>query len=271
MSPGSWWSWVLRLILPGRVAFLAAFVMTLVWPFSGAEGKDPEVALGGQVYEANCAVCHGITGDGRGEAVPQFKTAPRNFIKGEYKLRSTDSGQLPTDADLIRSTTKGLPGTAMVPQDHLSEVEIRAVVAYIKSLSPRFAEHSSPEPIAISPPPPRTPEAIVRGWQVYQKGGCAECHGPEGRGDGPSAPDLSVKPTDLTRRPLKSGPTPRDIFRSVLTGLDGTPMPAYYLTLEDNELWDLAYYVDSLGGAPQVTEDERKGWAVERLNQRRRR
>ena len=163
-----------------------------------------------------------------------------------------------------------MPSTAMVPQDHLSEAEVRAVVAYIKTFSPKFATFPSPETIPIPPASPRTSETIARGRHVYEKAECAECHGSGGRGDGPSAPDLSVKPADLTRRPFKGGPTPRDIFRSILTGFDGTPMPAYFLTLEDEELWDLAYYVDSLGGPPQVTEDEHVGWEVERMHQRRR-
>lgn len=230
----------------------------------------PDLDVGRHVYEDNCAICHGLKGDRQGEAARHFAMPPRDFTKGRYKLRSTDTGQLPTDADLIRSTVEGLPGTAMVPQDHLSEAEVRAVVAYIKSLSPRFATSPSPKPLPIPPAPPRTPEAIGRGRRVYEKAGCTECHGSEGRGDGPSAPDLSVKPTDLTQRPLKSGPTPRDIFRSILTGLDGTPMPAYYLTLDNEEIWDLAYYVDSIGGPPRVTEDEQMGWQVERMYQRRR-
>ncbi len=70
---------------------------------------------------------------------------------------------------------------------------------------------------------------------------------PRGAETAPRRATFSVKPTDLTQRPLKSGSIPRDIFRSILTGLDGTPMPSYHLTLEDDELWDLAYYVDSLG------------------------
>jgi mono/diheme cytochrome c family protein len=230
----------------------------------------PDLDLGREVYGDNCAICHGLKGDGKGEAAWHFATPPRDFTKGKYKLRSTDTGQLPTDADLARSVTKGLPGTAMVPQDRLAEEEVRAVVAYIKRFSSKFETSRSPKPIPIPPQPPRTSEAIARGRRVYVKGGCVECHGSEARGDGPSAPDLSVKPTDLTRRPLKSGPTPCDIFRSILTGLDGTPMPAYFLTLGNEEIWDLAYYVDSLGGPPQVTEDERMGWHVERMHQRRR-
>lgn len=248
----------------GFCVVLASSVAMTVRPHS-------ELALGGRVYEDNCAICHGVKGDGRGHAASHFAMPPRDFTKGEYKLRSTESGYLPTDADLIRSTLRGLPGTGMVPQDHLTEAEVHAVVAYIKSLSPAFAEHPSPDPIPIPSPSPRTPDAIARGRQVYKKGECAECHGAEGRGDGPSARDLSVKPTDFTRRPLKSGSTPRDIFRSILTGLDGTPMPSYFLVLENKELWDLAYYIDSLGGPPELTEDERKGWEVERKHQKRRR
>lgn len=243
----------------------------LASPLAAIAGSRSEPALGRQVYEDNCAICHGVKGDGRGHAASHFATSPRDFTKGEYKLRSTESGYLPTDADLIRSTTQGLPGTGMVPQDHLTDAEVRAVVAYIKGLSPAFTEYTAPDPISIPPPPPRTPKAITRGQQAYKKGECAECHGPEGRGDGPSAPDLSVKPTDFRHRPLKSGPTPRDIFRSIITGLDGTPMPSYFLILENAELWDLAYYIDSLGGPPEMTADERKGWEVERKHQQRRR
>lgn len=60
---------------------------------------------------------------------------------------------------------------------------------------------------------------------------------PRGAETAPRRATFPVKPTDLTQRPLKSGSIPRDIFRSILTGLDGTPMPSYHLTLEDDELW----------------------------------
>jgi len=101
------------------------------------------------------------------------------------------------------------------------------------------------------------------------KGECAECHGKEARGDGPSAKDLSIQPSDLTRRPLKSGPTARDIVRTLLTGLDGTPMPSYHQVLEDDELWDLAYWLAARGGVAETTDDERAGWHVVQMHQRR--
>jgi len=114
-------------------------------------------------------------------------------------------------------------------------------------------------------------QAVARGAKAYVKGECAECHGKDARGDGPSAKDLSIKPSDLTRRPLKSGPTARDIVRTLLTGLDGTPMPSYDQVLEDDEIWDLAYWLASRGGAPETTDDERAGWHVVQMHQQRRR
>ncbi len=243
--------------------------MWVAAPTVGAGAEEAALEAGRHVYEAHCAICHGDRGDGQGEAAFRLEPVPRDFTKGRYKFRSTASGQLPTDADMMRSIVLGLPGTAMVAQDHLGEAEIRAVVGFVKSLSPRFATSPPLKPLPISPPSAGGLDALARGRAIYRKGQCAECHGVEGRGDGPSAKDLAIKPSDLTARPLKSGPTPRDILRTVLTGLDGTPMPSYHQILEDGELWDLAYYVESLGGAPRMTEQERAGWEIEKREPRR--
>ncbi|HEY7540149.1 MAG TPA: c-type cytochrome, partial [Methylomirabilota bacterium] len=212
---------------PGALALVAAVVGLA----ASASGQAPDLVLGERVFRDNCAVCHGAGGDGEGMAAHHFKTRPRDLTKGRFKFRSTASGQVPTDADLARTIVQGIPSTGMVPQNHLSEGEVQAVIAFVKSLSPRFAATPSPRVVAIPAPPPATPDAIARGVRAYVKGECAECHGKEARGDGPSAKDLSIKPSDLTRRPLKSGPTSRDLVRTLLTGLDGTPMPSYYQVL----------------------------------------
>lgn len=251
----------------GALGAIVAAVVLVATPGPG-EGQ-PDADAGRRVYTEHCAICHGERGDGQGHAAPHFRSAPRDFTAGRYKFRSTASGQLPTDEDLRRTITQGLPGTGMVPQNHLSDAELEAVLGYIKSLSPRFSAGRAPAPLAVPAPASSGPAAVAQGQQVYRKAECYECHGPEGRGDGPSAKDLKVKPADLTRRPFKGGPTARDTVRTLITGLDGTPMPSYHLILEDAELWQLAFYLESIGTPPRPTEDERAGWHVVRMHQRR--
>lgn len=253
---------------PGALALLAALAGVLA--VAGAPGQTPDTALGARVYREQCAVCHGEVGDGRGHAASHFQSPPRDFTKGRYKIRSTASGQVPTDDDLRRTIVRGLPGTGMVPQNHLSEAEVAAVIVYVKSLSPRFAQTPAPRIVSLPSEPARTPVAVARGARTYVKGECAECHGKQARGDGPSAKDLAIKPVDLTRRPYKGGATAADVVRTLVTGLDGTSMPSYHQVLEDDELWDLAYWIESIGTAPVVTTDERAGWHVARTHQGRR-
>jgi mono/diheme cytochrome c family protein len=71
-------------------------------------------------------------------------------------------------------------------------------------------------------------------------------------------------PANLTRRPLKGGSSAADILRSIVTGLDGTPMPSYHLLFDDADMWALAEYVASLGGPEVMTAEEQLGWEIER-------
>jgi cytochrome c553 len=192
-----------------------------------------------------------------------FAVAPRDFVKAEYRFRSTASGRLPTDDDLRRSIVGGLGGTGMVPQNHLSGAEVDAVIEYVKSFSPRFANEDPPRPMKLPAPSPRTDAGLARGAAIYRTAGCHNCHGDRGEGDGTSASDLSQAPANLSRHPLKGGSTAADIVRAVVTGLNGTAMPSYHLLYDDPDMWDLAYYVESLGRDGGMTEQERIGWEVE--------
>jgi len=100
-----------------------------------------------------------------------------------------------------------------------------------------------------------TPERLARGRQLYADAECAACHGAGGRGDGPSAPtlkdsqELPITATDLSRPArFKNGGRPEDVYRTLMTGLTGTPMPSYGDSLEPDQAWDLVYFVLSLSG-----------------------
>jgi len=219
----------------------------------GTEGSLAEaVERGRAVHMEQCVSCHGVQGDGRGEAAASLNPPPRNFTTGVYKFRSTMSGQLPTDDDLFRTITIGIVGTSMDRYAALPERDRRALVAYLKSLSPRFVQEETGAPIPFPPPRPLTPESAARGRALYERMQCAVCHGDGARGDGPLAADLNdtdglpIRPADLARWKLKGGPAPESVYRSVMTGLDGTPMPSYGDSLTPDEAWDLALYIFSL-------------------------
>ena len=245
----------------------------LAWAVSVSFGADL-APRGKVVFESHCAVCHGVAGDGEGPEASRFFTRPADLRRGMFKFRSTPSGSMPTDQDLERTIRRGLPGSGMVAQDHLRDNEIWDIIAYLKTLSPRWADATPPVPVPIVRPA-KLDSLAAKGKELFKRAGCPECHGEGGRGDGPSAGTLTsggrpTRPADLTRRHLKGGDQPEDIYRVLTVGIDGTPMPAYRDALEEEETWALAAYVTRLsepGVQPALTDDERIGREVEDKHQ----
>ncbi|HVH08760.1 MAG TPA: c-type cytochrome, partial [Gemmatimonadales bacterium] len=196
---------------------------------------------------------------------------PRNFTGAIYKIRTTASGQLPTDRDLARAIDEGLPGSAMPAwKGRLSDAERRDVLAYVKTFSTFFADTSQHvAALSFSGEPGGTgANALKVGRQFYDSIGCRKCHGDQGHGDGPSAPTLKddagfpIYAADLHQAwRFRGGEATADIYRRLRTGLDGTPMPSFsdlidQKFLSDEQLWRLAQYVRSLSPAtpPEVRD-----------------
>jgi cytochrome c oxidase cbb3-type subunit 2 len=206
---------------------------------------------GVRVFEQRCAACHGAKGDGRGWAARGLSVAPRDFTAGVYKLRSTPTGSIPTDADLFATISRGMHGTPMMSWRGLSEYERWALVERLKAFSVRFAQET-PGPVVDVPVEPRDGEALVaEGARLWSRARCGACHG-TGDGRGPSVallrqdPVRRVRVRDLMRGEFLRGTSARDIFLTLRTGMDGTPMGSYAEALSERETWALAAYVRSL-------------------------
>lgn len=202
-------------------------------------------------YEGLCAICHGKNGDGKGRFAGFLNPKPRDFTEGTFKFRTTPSGSLPTDLDLFRTITMGLKGTGMPSWFALPSEDRWALVHYIKTFSEIFDEEEPEDPIEFGAQPAATPEILAQGMALYDEAKCWDCHGREGMGDGPSAGQLKddrgspILPADFTSGVLRAGTGVKDVFRSLSTGLDGTPMPSYGDVLSQEERWALAHYVAS--------------------------
>ena len=87
-----------------------------------------EVPLGEKIYHDRCEVCHGSQGDGKTFAANALFPPPKNFTAEATKK------DLPRER-MIRSVTRGRPGTAMMPWESiLSKQEIHSVVNYIRQI-----------------------------------------------------------------------------------------------------------------------------------------
>lgn len=216
------------------------------------------VARGRDVFAKNCVACHGQKGDGKGYGAPFLSPPPRDFTAGVFKLRTTPSGSMPRDEDLYRTISRGVTGTAMPAWKWFlpDPADRWALVEYIKALSPRWQAEKAQAAIDLPAAPPDVdgPASIAKGKAVYESMGCASCHGKEGMGDGPSSLSLRddwdnpLGARDFTNvAGFKGGWSEREIARTFLTGLDGTPMPSFADAMPRDQIWALAAYVKSLG------------------------
>jgi len=235
---------------------------------------------GKKVYFKRCVWCHGVEGGGDGPSADRLFTRPRNFIQGTFKIRWTDSGELPLDINLVNTVKNGLQGSAMPAWgEFLSEDEILAVVQFVKSLvqdrewddedeevtnvlkdlpadegkgplgDAPWAATSGPYHLGVPQ------EHIDAGKEIFIKNKCWECHGGEGRGDGnPTMKDDWGFPIVAANwqqcwnfRGARRDPfNPFVVARTISTGLNGTPMPNFREQLTGEERWKLAAFVNSL-------------------------
>jgi len=195
-----------------------------------------DLLSGKNTYLTYCSTCHGNNGDGNGPAILNMYPPPRDFTSGNYKYRSTPSGSLPTNEDLVQVISRGVPQSWMPAWGgFLSENQINDVISYIKLFygeRQNWSEAISLPSLTASKPPP-SPAMTAQGEGLYLLLECWACHGLSGKGNGPSAKTLldhkgrKIKASDLTRIDYRVGSSASAIRKTFLTGITGTPMPSY--------------------------------------------
>jgi mono/diheme cytochrome c family protein len=245
----------------GSIAVLAAALgVALVGSVRTAAqdvGTEAQRESGKKLYAKYCAQCHGDKGDGEGYAAPHTYPRPRNFTTGKFKVRTTPSGALPTHQDLVSIIRRGMPYTTMPAWPALPDQEVTDLAYFITTFSPDFSNKENvPKPVEFPSAPRTTNESIEAGKKLYVDTGCVRCHGNFGRGDGPSAPTLKddwgypIRAADLAQNwTFRGGSTREDIFRTMTTGFNGTPMPSFQDALTAEQRWAITDYIVSLAGS----------------------
>ncbi|MDQ3346850.1 MAG: c-type cytochrome, partial [Acidobacteriota bacterium] len=254
-----------RLIKPG--SFLGAGLVVLIASLCAAVtgsaraaaqdvGTDAQRESGKQLYLKFCSQCHGEKGDGEGYATPHLNPRPRDFTTGKFKVRSTPNGALPAHQDIVNIIRKGMPYTSMPAFTAFSDQEVSDLAYFITTFSPDFSNpENAPKSVPLPSAPSASNESIELGKKLYDETGCVKCHGTVGRGDGPSAPTLvddlghPLRPADLAQSwTFRGGSSREDIFRTMTTGFNGTPMPGFLDAQTPEQRWAITDYIVSLSG-----------------------
>lgn len=237
---------------------------------------------GAILYERNCSRCHGVTGDGNGPAAASMSPRPRNYLPAVFKFTSTTYGAKPLREDLLRTIRRGITGTSMPSFKLLPASDQEALVDYVIALTHRgeleslladaaeFDGQIDPNEVPKmsetflakwdnarsqvvyprSPMPVITVSSVRAGKAAFLSKGCSKCHGEDGRGQtkeniGVDSWGFPTKAADLTSGMLRGGTEALDIYRHIDAGINGTPMPSFRTSLEQEPetVWNLVVYV----------------------------
>jgi mono/diheme cytochrome c family protein len=209
-----------------------------VWRLS----TNGEILEQGQnLFESDCATCHGEDGSGELLGSADF----------------TDLRQMDNLAprDLYLTVTQGR-GSMPAWQSVLAQDERWAVIDYLRTFS--YDPHLDAEVVASQPTTAVEPteetatcatdqtnpfawgdtETVQSGEELY-RAQCAACHGPDGTGGLPGTPDFTTEEvnTDLMSEPGR-------YYCSIAEGVG--VMPAFGASLDDEELWQVVTFLESL-------------------------
>jgi ubiquinol-cytochrome c reductase cytochrome c subunit len=192
-------------VAPGRTA-------------KAAPSATQDVVAGHQLFQANCASCHGLNAEGRASApaLVGVGAAAVDFQVG--------TGRMPLEVSE--------PQAQAAPSVHFSAQEISQMAAYVASLGPG---PSIPSADQVDP----TLGDPVKGGELFRTN-CAMCHNYAGSGGaltyGKYAPSLSKT-------------TPQHIYEAMVTGPQS--MPVFNdNTIDPNSKRDIISYLRTINSAP---------------------
>ncbi len=211
-------------------------VVFYVWRFSTT---DPALAQGKQIFAANCAACHGSNGTGTVLGAADFtsmtfmaSSAPRDF----YQIVTQGKGSMPSWQGRLSQDKRwavidfihtfiydpALPGQAPATKAAPAETATIEAACNVFQSNPFKWDDAA---------------AVAAGKAIFEEN-CILCHGSDGKGTLPGAPDFTVMKAQIIKEQGKQ-------FCVISDGHD--QMPSWKDKLTTEQMWQVLTYIATLG------------------------
>jgi cytochrome c oxidase cbb3-type subunit 3 len=228
-----------------QISFL--LIAVLLWPATSVAAPD-----GKQLYEKHCDACHQSHGEG-GIGLPLSPIKLAN-VSDDY---------------LYKTIRLGRPGRIMPSYQGLSDAQVHALVAYLRSWSGNPGMEFSDERIVGDP---------VNGEKHYKKR-CSKCHADDGSGEGKGTGvtksrerRFMVMPAAINNRGYLESASDHLIRNIIIADREDSKMPSMRSKLSDQEINDVVAYVRAMQDtaaqpeAEEEAEDIQLSYVVESPN-----
>jgi mono/diheme cytochrome c family protein len=220
----------------------------------------PDAVHGKQVFDANCSVCHGANGDGKGPMAPTLKAPDVDVLTAllgvfhielnrpplasqPVNFHNRDLENVISPAIMYETVTLGRPHTAMPAFG--PEASFGANKAQTISNQDRWDANAYEMMFRT------TPAGLSAAKQLYDQQ-CAACHGVNGDGRGPRGPEMAARLWSWSR---DEGPgiftdinymvqrNPSELTNVILDGHGFGLMPSFRGKLTTQQLNGLVDYI----------------------------
>ena len=215
-----------------------ALFMAMFYQSAALSAPDGEALFG-----EHCSVCHGDNGQG-GIGIPLSSLSFLNSVPDDY----------------IKQTIRlGRPGRIMPAFSELSDIQVEAIAAYIRSWSKEKAPVFVKDTIAGD---------VKAGEKLFQQR-CASCHGKDGKGGKGTGVtfsrerDLPIIAPALNNAGFLAAATDHMIRHTIVNGREQTPMSSAFVKgLTKQKIDDLVSYIRSFEKTINEVKPEDKGAPV---------
>ena len=203
-----------------------AFITILMLLSANAFAEYSKSLEGYRIFNANCFICHGTDGKGKGPLASKLTDKPADLTDNTVlsKVSDRDLFQIIEGTAPHGEVSSAMPKWGMA----IPHTQIDSLVSYIRYL------HRTKYPVSGNP---------LKGKETYDTY-CTICHGADGKAKGVITKLYNMEPADHTNASAMNKISNEKMYSIIANGTVGaTLMPGWKDILSEKEIKDVISYI----------------------------